>query len=105
VIGAGVGNANRKRRIEIAVLPTQRAQGVRATRLGSIEAARSCVAAGLGLAVLPSFAVDERRLARFTAPPIPEPGLLLARHARRSVGRALRVVSEEIARGAAKLLS
>jgi DNA-binding transcriptional LysR family regulator len=79
--------------------------GVRATRLGSVEAARACVAAGLGLGVLPSFAVDERRLARFAAPSIPEPGLLLARHARRSVGRALRVVTEEIARGAAKLLS
>ncbi|HEX4226032.1 MAG TPA: hypothetical protein VHZ97_26950, partial [Pseudonocardiaceae bacterium] len=64
-----------------------------------------CVAAGLGLAVLPSFAVDERRLARFAAPTVPEPALLLARHGRRSVGRALRVVAEEIARGATKLLS
>jgi DNA-binding transcriptional LysR family regulator len=78
---------------------------VRATRLGSVEATRACVAAGLGLAVLPSFAVDERRLARFTAPLMPEPGLLLARHAHRSAGRALHVVAEEIRRGATKLLS
>jgi DNA-binding transcriptional LysR family regulator len=78
---------------------------VRATRLGSVEATRACVAAGLGLAVLPSFAVDERRLARFTAPPVPEPALLLARHGRRSVGRALHVVAEEVRRGATKLLS
>lgn len=78
---------------------------VRATRLGSVEAARACVAAGLGLAVLPSFAIDERRLTRFTAPPMPEPALLLARHGRRSPGRALRVVAEELRRGATKLLS
>jgi DNA-binding transcriptional LysR family regulator len=78
---------------------------VRATRLGSVEATRACVAAGLGLAVLPSFAVDERRLARFTAPSMPAPGLLLARHARRSVGRAFEVVAEEIRKGAAKLVS
>ncbi|HEY4458403.1 MAG TPA: LysR family transcriptional regulator [Pseudonocardiaceae bacterium] len=78
---------------------------VRATRLGSVEATRACVAAGLGLAVLPSFAVDERRLTRFTAPPVLEPSVLLARHGRRSVGRALRVVAEEVGRGAMKLLS
>lgn len=78
---------------------------LRATRLGSVEATRACVAAGLGLAVVPSFAVDERRLARFTAPPIPAPALLLARHGRRSVGRALRVVEDEVRRGAVKLLS
>lgn len=78
---------------------------LRVTRLGSVEATRACVAAGLGLAVLPSFAVDERRLARFTAPPMSAPALLLARHGRRSTGRALRVVEEEIRRGAGKLLS
>lgn len=77
---------------------------VRATRLGSVEATRACVAAGLGLAVLPRFAVDERRLSRFTAPPMAEPGLLLARHARRSVGPALAAVAEEIRKGAVKLL-
>jgi DNA-binding transcriptional LysR family regulator len=65
---------------------------VRLTRLGSVEATRACVAAGLGLAVLPSFAADERRLARFTAPPIPEPNILLARHRRRSPSRALAAV-------------
>jgi DNA-binding transcriptional LysR family regulator len=77
----------------------------RVTRLGSVEATRSCVAAGLGLAVLPNFAVDERRLVRFSAPPVREPALLLARHGRRSVGRALRAVEEEVRRGAVKLLS
>ena len=79
--------------------------GARATRLGSIEATRACVAAGLGLAVLPGFAVDERRLARFAGPPLTEPDLLLVRHARRSAGRALPVVEEEVRRGAAKLIS
>ncbi|HJP73335.1 MAG TPA: LysR family transcriptional regulator [Pseudonocardiaceae bacterium] len=79
--------------------------GARATRLGSMEATRACVAAGLGLAVLPSFAVDERRLARFAGPPLTEPDLLLVRHARRSAGRALHVVEDEVRRGAAKLIS
>lgn len=79
--------------------------GARTTRLGSIEATRACVAAGLGLAVLPSFTVDERRLARFSAPPMTEPQLLLVRHGRRCAGRALRVVQEEVRRGAVKLIS
>ncbi len=90
---------------EVARCLRDSAAVVRTTRLGSIEAARACVAAGLGLAVLPVFAVDERRLARFPGPAIVEPGLLLVRHRRRSMGRALDAVIEEIRRGATKLLS
>jgi DNA-binding transcriptional LysR family regulator len=75
------------------------------TRLGSVEATRACVAEGLGLALLPTFAVKthEDRLARFDGPPIPRQSILLAHHRRRSLGRAAHVVGDELARGAAAL--
>ncbi|MER7163466.1 LysR family transcriptional regulator substrate-binding protein, partial [Streptomyces lydicus] len=74
----------------------------RITRFGSIDAARSCVAAGLGLTLLPRVTV-ERQLAegRLTvvdgpsAEPVP---IQLARHRRRWVSPGARVVAEELAR-------
>ncbi|MFH9225308.1 LysR family transcriptional regulator [Streptomyces lydicus] len=74
----------------------------RITRFGSIDAARSCVAAGLGLTLLPRVTV-ERQLAegRLTvvdgpsAEPVP---VQLARHRRRWVSPGARVVAEELAR-------
>jgi DNA-binding transcriptional LysR family regulator len=75
------------------------------TRLGSVEATRACVAEGLGLTLLPTFAVKEHedRLARFDGPPVPRQSILLGRHRRRSLGRAAHVVADELARGAAAL--
>ncbi|GAB2593676.1 LysR family transcriptional regulator [Streptomyces capparidis] len=75
----------------------------RLTRFGSIEAARSCVAAGLGLTLLPRATVEEQlrtgRLAVVAGPPVPDVPVLLARHRRRWVSRAARAVAEELLRG------
>jgi DNA-binding transcriptional LysR family regulator len=79
----------------------------RLTRLGSVEAARACVAEGLGLTLLPTFAVDRHiadgRLARFEGPPIQQQSILLARHRRRPLGRAAHAVLDELTQGAATL--
>ena len=66
----------------------------RLTRFGSIEAARSCVAAGLGLTLLPRATV-ERQLAEGTPgrgrrPPIPPVPVQLTRHRRRWTSPAAR---------------
>lgn len=76
----------------------------RITRLGSVEAARACIAAGLGLGQLPTFAVDTHRLARFEAPRVVQPALLLARHRRRSPDRALTAVITAVSAGAQSLV-
>lgn len=77
------------------------------TRLDSVEATRACVAAGLGLTVLPAFAVSahvtDRQLTRFTGPELASQRVLLARHARRSDGRAVRVVVDQLVRSATTL--
>jgi DNA-binding transcriptional LysR family regulator len=74
----------------------------RLTRFGSIEAARSCTAAGLGLTVLPyanvQNALDEGRLAVVTGPPIPDVSVHVARHRRRSATRASNAVAQEVIR-------
>ncbi len=74
----------------------------RLTRFGSIEAARSCVAAGLGLTLLPRATVEhalrEGRLAEVTGPPIPDVPVQLARHRRRWTSPAARAVVAELAR-------
>jgi DNA-binding transcriptional LysR family regulator len=77
------------------------------TRLGSVEATRACVAEGLGLTLLPTFAVDghEDRLAYFDGPATPRQSILLAHHRRRSLGRAAHAVADELAKGAAALTS
>ncbi|WP_370943266.1 LysR family transcriptional regulator [Amycolatopsis sp. cg5] len=73
------------------------------TRLGSVEAVRACVAAGLGLTLLPTFALADRGLATFHAPKIRQNSIFLARHARRSPSRAQRAVLDELTKAAALL--
>ncbi|WP_269855512.1 LysR family transcriptional regulator [Streptomyces sp. RPT161] len=74
----------------------------RLTRFGSIEAARSCVAAGLGLTLLPRTTVDRQLrdgvLAVVHGPQVPPVPVQLTRHRRRWVAPAARVVADEIAR-------
>ncbi|GAA0465331.1 LysR family transcriptional regulator [Streptomyces olivaceiscleroticus] len=74
----------------------------RLTRFGSIEAARSCVAAGLGLTVLPRANVAEAlrdgRLTAVHGPSLPDVSVHLARHRRRHPSRAARTVAAEVVR-------
>ncbi|GAA2495133.1 LysR family transcriptional regulator [Streptomyces thermolineatus] len=74
----------------------------RLTRFGSIEAARACVAAGLGLTVLPRATVEEGlragRLAVVPGPPVPDVPVQLARHRRRLLSPAARAVADELVR-------
>ncbi|TGN74727.1 LysR family transcriptional regulator [Streptomyces bauhiniae] len=74
----------------------------RMTRFGSIEAARSCVTAGLGLTVLPhanaSRALEEGRLTLVTGPPLPDVPIHLAHHRRRQPTRAARAVVQAVVR-------
>ncbi|MCQ8768433.1 LysR family transcriptional regulator [Streptomyces telluris] len=75
---------------------------MRLTRFGSIEAARSCVAAGLGLTLLPRAtaedALREGRLAVVAGPPFPDVPVQVARHRRRWVSPAAQTVVDELAR-------
>ncbi|MCP2332450.1 DNA-binding transcriptional regulator, LysR family [Actinoalloteichus cyanogriseus DSM 43889] len=74
----------------------------RVTHFGSVEAARSCVEAGLGLSVLPVVAVGgplaERTLLRVDGPVLAEVPLLLVTSARRWASPAVTAVAEAIAR-------
>ncbi|MGW5336125.1 substrate-binding domain-containing protein [Streptomyces bauhiniae] len=74
----------------------------RMTRFGSIEAARSCVTAGLGLTVLPhanaSRALEEGRLTLVAGPPLPDVPIHLAQHRRRQPSRAARAVVGAVVR-------
>ncbi|MBO8186526.1 LysR family transcriptional regulator [Streptomyces spirodelae] len=74
----------------------------RLTRFGSIEAARSCVAAGLGLTVLPhanvAEALGEGRLAAVRGPALPHVSVHLAHHRRRRPSRAARAVAAQVVR-------
>ncbi|UNS97060.1 LysR family transcriptional regulator [Streptomyces tubbatahanensis] len=74
----------------------------RITRFGSIEAARSCVAAGLGLTVLPranvTRSLHEGRLAVVRGPVLPDISVHLARHRRRHPSRAARAVTAQVVR-------
>ncbi|MEV4439561.1 LysR family transcriptional regulator [Streptomyces sp. NPDC049577] len=74
----------------------------RLTRFGSIEAARACVAAGLGLTLLPRVTVEEAlradRLAVVPGPPFPDVPVRLARHRRRWTTPAAQAVIDELAR-------
>ncbi|MEU9111020.1 LysR family transcriptional regulator [Streptomyces sp. NPDC048483] len=72
----------------------------RITRFGSIDAARSCVAAGLGLTLLPRITVEtklaEGRLAAVDGPETPPVPVQLVRHRRRWVSPGARVVAEAL---------
>ncbi|MFI9721485.1 LysR family transcriptional regulator [Streptomyces sp. NPDC052396] len=74
----------------------------RLTRFGSIEAARACVAAGLGLTVLPrtnvADALRDGRLTVVNGPVLGEVSVHLARHRRRTPSRAAGAVADEVAR-------
>ncbi|WP_431980111.1 LysR family transcriptional regulator [Streptomyces qinglanensis] len=74
----------------------------RLTRFGSIEAARSCVAAGLGLTVLPranvAAALRDGRLAEVPGPSLPHISVHLARPRRRRPSRAAHAVAAEVVR-------
>ncbi|MDF4251252.1 LysR family transcriptional regulator [Streptomyces sp. WMMB303] len=74
----------------------------RLTRFGSIEAARSCVAAGLGLTVLPranvAAALRDGRLAEVPGPSLPHISVHLARARRRRLSRAAHAVAAQIVR-------
>lgn len=74
----------------------------RLTRFGSIEATRSCVAAGLGLTVLPhanvAESLDSGRLTAVPGPSLPDISVHLARHRRRRPSRAARAVAAQVVR-------
>lgn len=74
----------------------------RLTRFGSVDAARSCVAAGLGLTLLPRTTVAEQlrlgRLAEVGGPHFPDVPVLLARHRRRWTAPAVREFARELLR-------
>jgi DNA-binding transcriptional LysR family regulator len=74
----------------------------RLTRFGSVDAARNCVAAGLGLALLPLTTVAEElrrgRLVKVDGPRFPDVPVRLARHRRRWTAPAAREVARALAR-------
>ncbi|GAA1469833.1 LysR family transcriptional regulator [Nocardiopsis exhalans] len=74
----------------------------RTTRFGSVEATRACVAAGLGLALLPRVSVDQAlsdgRLTIVEGPPVPDVPVLLARHRARWASPAERAVTDALTR-------
>ncbi|WP_037572013.1 LysR family transcriptional regulator [Phaeacidiphilus oryzae] len=81
-----------------------RAEGVaepRLTRFGSIEAARACVAAGLGLSLLArvsvAAAIEAGGLRAIPCPEFPDVPVLLARARARWESPAVRVVTEALA--------
>lgn len=72
----------------------------RLTRLGSVDAARACCLAGLGLTLLPTVTVGDQlasgQLVRVDGPAIEPVPVLLARHRLRSPGRACEAVMTAI---------
>ncbi|WP_395570592.1 LysR family transcriptional regulator [Streptomyces sp. BK79] len=74
----------------------------RLTRFGSVDAARNCVAAGLGLTLLPLTTVAEHlrqgRLVEVDGPAFPDAPVRLARHRRRWTAPAAREVARALAR-------
>ncbi|MER6139783.1 LysR family transcriptional regulator [Streptomyces sparsogenes] len=74
----------------------------RLTRFGSIEAARACVAAGLGLTLLPRATVERQLrdglLAVVDGPAMPPVPVQLTRHRKRWTSPAARLVAEELTR-------
>ncbi|MET7289950.1 LysR family transcriptional regulator [Streptomyces sp. NPDC005573] len=74
----------------------------RLTRFGSVDAARSCVAAGLGLTLLPLASVEEHlrdgRLVRVRGPRFADVPVRLARHRRRGTAPAAQAFARELVR-------
>lgn len=74
----------------------------RITRFGSIDAARSCVAAGLGLTLLPRVTVErhlqEGQLAVVDGPKAQPVPVQLVRHRRRWFAPGAQIVAEELTR-------
>ncbi|MGW7486170.1 LysR family transcriptional regulator [Streptomyces sp. NPDC054786] len=74
----------------------------RITRFGSIDAARSCVAAGLGLTLLPRVTVEhhlhEGRLTAVDGPEAQPVPVQLVRHRRRWFAPGAQIVAEELTR-------
>ncbi|MFJ8146412.1 LysR family transcriptional regulator [Streptomyces sp. NPDC096048] len=74
----------------------------RLTRFGSVDAARNCVAAGLGLTLLPLTTVAEElrrgRLVRVDGPRFPDVPVRLARHRRRWAAPAAQEVARALVR-------
>ncbi|MET1072786.1 MAG: LysR family transcriptional regulator [Umezawaea sp.] len=72
--------------------------GVRPTRFGSIEAARSCVVAGLGLSVLPRVSVVDQLAAGTlrSVAELPESTLFLVTDPRRTAGAAVRIAVQAL---------
>ncbi len=72
----------------------------RITRFGSLEAARSCVTAGLGLSLLARANVAEAlaagRLAQVSGPQFPDVTVQLARHRRRWLSPAAAALATEL---------
>ncbi|PBC86904.1 MULTISPECIES: LysR family transcriptional regulator [unclassified Streptomyces] len=78
----------------------------RITRFGSIDAARSCVAAGLGLTMLPRVTVERHlqggQLAVVDGPRAQPVPVQLVRHRRRWFAPGAQIVAEELTRTFAK---
>ncbi|MBO8195949.1 LysR family transcriptional regulator, partial [Streptomyces oryzae] len=74
----------------------------RLTRFGSIEATRSCVAAGLGLTVLPhanvAASLRDGQLAAVRGPALPDVSVHLAHNGRRRPSRAAQAVAAQVVR-------
>ncbi|MEW2569152.1 LysR family transcriptional regulator [Streptomyces sp. NPDC047070] len=74
----------------------------RPTRFGSVDAARSCVAAGLGLTLLPLTTVEEHvrqgRLVQVPGPRFADVPVRLARHRRRWTGPGAQAFTQELVR-------
>lgn len=74
----------------------------RLTRFGSVDAARSCAAAGLGLTLLPLTTVEEYlgqgRLTRVRGPRFADVPVRLARHRRRWTAPATEAFARELVR-------
>ncbi|WP_060889056.1 substrate-binding domain-containing protein, partial [Streptomyces scabiei] len=76
--------------------------GPRLTRFGSVDAARSCAAAGLGLTLLPLTTVaeylEQGRLTRVPGPGFADVPVRLARHRRRWTAPATEAFATELVR-------
>ncbi len=70
----------------------------RLTRFGGVDAARSCVAAGLGLPLLPLTSVEEHVRQGVPAPDLRDVPARPARHRRRWTSPAAEALAEEMTR-------
>lgn len=93
----------------VADLAKTTGQMPRVTHFGSIEAARACVQAGLGLSVLPDVAIEadvaDKRLVRLPRPTRPPTPLRLIADRRRSRSPAVQVIVDAITDAAQRRLA